>query len=51
MWVGSGLSSTDYCGLDTTGAKGAINEDSIKRLPLSVWAVVAGGQIALIVLG
>ena len=50
-WVGSGLNSTDYCGLNMTGAEGAVNEDSIKRLPLLVWAVVAGEQIALIVLG
>ena len=51
VWVGSGLNSTDYCGVDTAGAEGVINEDSIKRLPLLVWAVVTGGQIALIVLG
>ena len=49
LWAGSGVNSTDYCGLDTAGFEGAVNEDSINRLPLFVWIVVIGGLMTLLV--
>ena len=48
VWVGSGVNSTDYCGLDNAGLEGAVNEDSIGRLPALVWIVVIGAYMTMV---
>ena len=48
LWAGSGVNSTDYCGLDTSGFEGAVNENSIRRLPPLVWTVVIGAFMTLV---
>ena len=45
MWVGSGFNSVDYCGEDKSGSQADVNEDSITRLPLSIWVVA---EVALL---
>ena len=49
MWAGSGLNSTDYCGPDVGNMEAAVNEDSVRRLPLLIWVVVAGGLVLVVI--
>ena len=40
---GSGLlNSTDYCGNDLNSTAISVNENSVKRIPVYIWAVVIG---------
>ena len=40
---GSGLqNSTDYCGNDLSSTSVSVNENSVKRIPVYIWAVVIG---------
>ena len=47
--VESGLNSTNYCGQGVASLGATVNEDSIKRLPLLVWIVVASVLVLVVI--
>ena len=36
------LNATDYCGNDLNSTAISVNENSVKRIPVYIWAVVIG---------
>ena len=47
---GSGLqNSTDYCGNDLSSTSVSVNENSVKRIPVYIWAVVIGIFVFLVI--
>ena len=46
---GSGLqNSTDYCGNDLSSTSVSVNENSVKRIPVYIWAVVIGIFVCMV---